>query len=356
MRMNDKQDWFLEAIMNTLQEAGVNPDEQENIDSIISDVIEKTLPENSKILLKSLKFRAGAMLEERRLIRQEFEARLLRRWARPLNLMEMLVVISQESGELLNTEYRETAQLNNDLVFEVLTRIHARACLSAYEALCLLRSGFSEGALTRWRTLHELAIVTFFIQKYGNSIAERYLMYEEIENYYEMIEYQKKCNELNYEPLNHEEIKEITTKKDKLIIQFGIDFGKPLGWAANILSKEKRNIKGLEDEIELDHLRPFYKMACNYVHSGPKGTSYRLGVIDNATSNILLCGPSNYGLADPGQNICISLNQITACLLTIAPNYERLLSAKVIDMLCEEACDAFAELQEEIEREDAEVL
>jgi predicted hydrocarbon binding protein len=350
--MSEKPDLFFETIVNTLQDAGLNLNKQENIDSVISDVIEKTLPESAKTLLKTLKSRAGEMLEEHRLIRQEFEARLLRRWARPLNLMEMLVVISEESGEMLNTEYRETARLNNDLVFEVLTRIHARACLSAYEALCLLRAGFSEGALTRWRTLHELSIVAFFIQKYGNPIAERYLVYEEIENYYEMIEYQKRCNELNCEPLNHEEIEIITAKKDQLISQFGIEFGKPFGWAAPILPKEKCNIKGLEAEIELDHLRPFYKMACNYVHSGPKGMSYRLGLIDNATSNILLCGPSNYGLANPGQNICISLNQITACLLTIAPNYERILSAKVMDILCEEACEAFAEVQEEIEREE----
>ena len=111
--------------------------------------------------------------------------------------------------------------------------------------------------------------------------------------------------------------------------------------------------EGIEDAIELGHLRPFYKLACNYVHSGPKGTSYRLGLIDNVTSNILLCGPSNYGLADPGQNICISLNQITACLLTIAPSYERLLSGKVMDMLCEEACTGFAEVQSEIEKEAA---
>ena len=350
--MGNRQDWFLEIIMNSLQEAGLALDKLENADSIIADVIEKTLPENSKTIIKSLKFRAGAMLEEHRLIRQEFEARLLRRWSRPLNLMEMLVVISQESGEMLNTEYRETAQLNNDLVFEVLTRIHARACMSTYEALCLLRAGFSEGALTRWRTIHELSIVAFFINQYGNSIAERYLAYEEIETYYEMIEYQKKYNELKFEPLSYEEIKIITARKDQLIAQFGIDFGKPFGWAANILPKERRNIKGIEDAIELGHLRPFYKLACNYVHSGPKGTSYRLGLIDNVTSDILLCGPSNYGLADPGQNICISLNQITDCLLTIAPNYERLLSAKVMDMLCEEACAAFAEVQEEIEREE----
>lgn len=328
--MSEKQDWFLQCIMKIIKEAELPPDKLENFDKIISDVIEKSLPQTSNLLIKSLKSGAGEMLEEHRLIRQEFEARLLRRWSKPLNLLEMYTVISQESGEILHTDYCETAKVNNDLVFEVLTRIHGRACQITYEILCLLRSGFADGAFARWRTLHELAVISLFIYKHGIDVAERYLEYQVIENYFEMLEYQKNSKRLNLEPLSFLEYKEITDNKKHLISKFGQDFEKPFGWVASVLPKEKRNLKGLEDNVGLDHLRPYYKFACNYVHS------------------------ANYGLADPGQNTSISLLQITICLLNIAPNYQTLMAMKVMQQLCDEICVAFFEVQVEIVKEEEE--
>jgi len=67
---------------------------------LITNAIEKSLPECAKLLYDSLKLSSSEMLEEHRLLRQEFEARLHRRWSRALNLLEILIVLSCESGEM----------------------------------------------------------------------------------------------------------------------------------------------------------------------------------------------------------------------------------------------------------------
>ena len=39
--------------------------------------------------------------------------------------------------------------------------------------LALLRSGFADDAHARWRSLHELAVVSGFISEYGEDVAEK---------------------------------------------------------------------------------------------------------------------------------------------------------------------------------------
>ncbi len=353
-----KSKWFSELIDNTLQKIMIDKNismDDEKFEKLVSKTVNNLIPEAAKILLKSLKSGSGEMLDEHRLIRQEFEARLCRRWSKPINLLEMLTVMSLESAEMFVETYNEKAVESNDLVYEVMKRVHARACQISNEILCLLRGGFADGAFARWRTLHELAVISFFIRKHGNRIAEQYLEFELIENYKEMLEYQKNCTRLNYEPFTEKEVQEITEQKERLVQKYGDDFYKEYGWTLGALSKEKRNYKGIEENIDLSHFRSYYKMACNNIHSGPKGNNYRLGLIDNYTEDkVLLCGPSNYGLADPGQNTAISLNQITTCLITIDPDYDMLMYLKSMEMVYNEACEEFVKAQKEIEIEEDE--
>lgn len=290
------------------------------------------------------------MLEDHRLLRSEFEARLNRRWSKPLALLESLIIISLESGEAFYHECNSIATTESNLVFEVLIKIHARACQISCEILALLRSGFADGALSRWRTLHELSVLSFFICQHGDEIALMYLEYEYIERYYEMKEYVKYASRLGHDELNQEDIDNLVEIREELINKYGSDFEKSYGWTMKVLDKKNRNFKGVEESINLDYLRPYYKLACNYIHLGPKASSHSLSIIEGR--NVLLTGSSNYGLADPGQNTCLSLTQITTCLLTLYPSYERLLTCRVMDAYLEEASELFVEVQKQIEKEE----
>ena len=340
-----------DALEELVSKKGINL-EDERTQDLINDAILNLLPEVSEVILNSIES-DFATYEEHSLERQRFETALGKRWARPIKLLETLTTISIESAELFGDIYAKEAVDNNDLVFEVIRRIHARACQISNEILCLLRGGFADGALARWRTMHELAVTAFFISDHGNQIAEQYLEYENIEIHKEMVEYKRKCCKLGYEPLTNEEVHKIKQQKNKAIGKYGPDFYNDYGWTLGVLSKEKRNFKGIEEAVDLDHWRPYYKMACNNIHSGPKGNNYRIGLIYNQSNQeILLCGPSNYGLADPGQNTAISLTQISTCLLTIEPNYDIIFALKVMEMLSDRVCDEFVKVQLEIEAEE----
>ena len=42
----------------------------------------------------------------------------------------------------------------------MLIRLHGKAVLTAREVLTLLRNGYSSGAFARWRTLHEVRVMS----------------------------------------------------------------------------------------------------------------------------------------------------------------------------------------------------
>ncbi|GCL74916.1 hypothetical protein PN4B1_49020 [Paenibacillus naphthalenovorans] len=346
-----EHDRFLKIIDKVIQE---NPKIKslcdDEIESLVSKVIENTIPETSSMVLDTLKKNSMEMLEERRLLRTEFEARLQRRWSKPLNLLETLIVISSEAGESCYEQCIDKSNAEDNLIFQVLIKIHARACQISHEVLSLLRGGFADGAMTRWRTLHELAVLAFFINQNSNEVAKMYLEYEYVERYYEMVEYIQHAKQLGYEELTPEEIEEITSAKNDLVSRYGSDYEKPYGWTMKVLPRKDRNFKGIEETIQLGHLRPNYKLACNYVHLGPKASSFSLGVMDG--SNLMLAGASNYGLAAPGQNTSLSLTQISANLLTVYPTYERLMVTNIMSFLVEEICSLFVEVQREIEDEE----
>jgi hypothetical protein len=108
----------------------------------------------------------------------------------------------------------------------------------------------------------------------------------------------------------------------------------------------------IEKAADLEHMRPFYKMASNSTHASPKGVGYRLGLMPD--SPLLLAGPSDYGLADPGQNSAISLMQLTVCLLTTNPTIDGLMTLTAMQRLVDEIREAFCKIQFEIEKEQEE--
>jgi hypothetical protein len=162
--------------------------------------VKNALEQAERQLLQTLQNNAPAMLAEHHSIRVAFEARLAERWGKALNVFETMLVIAQESGsDFLKRHYQQAAS-ENDLVFEVIVRLHARACLTASEVLSLLRSGHAAGAHSRWRTLHEIAAVSYFVKRFGQEVAQKYLEHEHIEAYKAATEYQQYCIRLSRWP------------------------------------------------------------------------------------------------------------------------------------------------------------
>jgi len=345
-------DCFCTLILEAILGSGKEFPSSKKLSKIIKDVISKTLPESAEELLNELKKTNSKMLRERRGHQTGFESRLMRKWQKPVDLLEMFFVIALESGEEFNNEHRKEAATSQDFLFEALTRMHARGCQIFFEIMTLLKSGLADGAFARWRSLHELGVISFFLCKHGKSLAERYLAHTIIENYKEAVEYQKHCKRLGYKPLTKNQFQKLERDRDAVCAKYGDDFCYDYGWVPSDILAD-RTFKGIEESIKMDMWRPFYKMACINVHAGSKSLRFRLGLIqDNSLQEVLLAGPSNYGLADPAQNSAISLHQITTCLLTTKPTIERLITITAMQMLVREIGEAFCEVQFQIRKEE----
>lgn len=275
----------------------------------------------SKFIYNSLMKNVKRNLALSRLENCEYDGRRNFLWMEPFELLETYIYISQEIGDEFNQEFRPDAAKNNDLVFEVLIRLHGRACKTAFEMFVLMQKGFPEGALARWRTLHEIVVISFFIQKHGQNSAERYLLHDAVEsclsikNYTNHPEiYQKHKNVLSDTLPSMREMMKIQQIAAKLCKKFGTGYKYDYGWAADIIPKP--TFSKIEAHLNLDHLNPYYKMANISIHGGVKGINFFLSA---PNSDFIPAGPGNMGMELPGQLAAISLLQLNTNLLTTKP-------------------------------------
>lgn len=337
---------------NTDIDLGDPKQELEEIYQEFNKNLESTLPEiineMASPILSDLRKNAPSMLKARRKDLHEFENRLKKDWKKPFALFEMFLEIALEAGNEFNNEFRKDETEKENYIFEVLTRLHARACQVASEVIVLLKSGFADGAHARWRSLHEIAVVGSFIKMYGNDIAERYLLHEVIESYKAPNLYQKHHELLGDEPISQDEYDSIKTLREKLITRFGDSYKNNYGWASSVLNKNDPSFSDIEEHVGLDYLRPYYKLASHNVHANPKGVMFKLGLLPS-THNILLSGPSNVGFTDPAQGAAISLGNITITLLTSKPTIDNLVICNILLTLQSEIGEEFFKVQREIE-------
>lgn len=318
----------------------------ESFAGFVPEAVDKIADE----ILDELKATAPSMLQEHKEIQETFETTLRRVWGKSLDLLQMFIVISLESGGEFNNEFRATAASSQDYVFDALTRLHARACHVASEIHTLLSSGYADGAHARWRALHEIAVVGLFIKDRGQLIAERYLLHEGIESYKAAILYQQHVDRLGYDPLTQEELTHIEQIYQQLKDRFGTPYKNSYGWASIAIGKDNPTFSDIELAVNLDHLRPFYKLASHNVHANPKGVFFKLGLFPT-DENVMLVGPSNLGLADPGHGTAISLQQISVALLTHQPNLDTLVVCNILTKLEQEIGDEFLKAHQFIEQE-----
>ena len=338
-----------EALEKILEEKGDDVDRVAVIDALASDTGALLLKETADGMLSRIKIDASSgKLNDNRELREQFEERLWKHWRIPLELLELFISLAVEVGGDFNKEYRKDASRSRDAVFDALVRLHARACQISSAILALLRSGFADDADARWRSLHEISVVSCFISQHGQEIAERYLCHEIVQQYKLACAYLNFQERLNLEPLASEEFNILKSERDKLVDRFGSSFKKDYGWAACALGNQRPTLSAIEEQVNLDHLRPYYKMASDNVHANSHGANYRLG-LHLFKKNVLLAGPSNAGLAGPGQLTAISLHQVTTTLLATSVSFDTVVFMKIHEKLVDEIGKTFLKAHQEYE-------
>jgi hypothetical protein len=314
----------------------------------LPEIVEKTLETSSAVLLTALKADWGRESKSQRRDRSGFRRRLYTRWGKGLELLKMFITISREVGSEINAAAR--VKDNLAVSTDVMTRLHARACQISEEVVCLLENGFSDGAMARWRTLHEVSAVTSLILKHGEELAERYSAHQAIESAKAARLYQKHHQRLNQPPIKQETIDFIERERMMLLQKYGKEFDKNYGWAAKHLQIADPTLAILIEKADIDHLSPYYKMASHNVHANPKGIYFKLGHIGE--SEVLLAGPSNAGLTDPGHSTALSLLQITAAIVSIEPTLDDLAALRILQTLEKEVGEEFIAAHNQLEHDE----
>jgi len=159
------------------------------------------------------------------------------------------------------------------------------------------------------------------------------------------------------EPFTEAEMQRLESTRSALIGRFGPSFANENGWAVEALRRlepdsKQTNFEAIERCAGIGHMRPYYRMACQQVHGGPKGAAFTLSLIRGIRINNV--GASNAGLAEPGQGACISLVQLLTTLSAHKPDLDRLIAIKALLSLSTEAANSFVAVQKQLEKEDAE--
>lgn len=270
-----------------------------------------------------------------------FQRALVNEWQEALSKLEILIDMAQEAGREALAELQKEEDDPALCLHAVVFRLQARACQVSNEILTLLRAGFADGAMARWRTLHEIAVTTTFICEAGEDAAARYVAHEVVEARRAAKNYDRCQERLGYEPLDQQEIDEIEAEYREAIERFGKPFGGDYGWAAAALGIDRPTFRDVEDHASLDHLRSHFQMASHNVHANPRGLYFRLGLLDE--EDVLLTGPSTIGLADPGSATAVSLVQATAPVLNLSPTLDELVILSLLLKYSREVSSAFGD-------------
>lgn len=330
---------------------------EEEISKIVQKVFEEVSNSGASDFYNECLKIGRRELKNQRKEEKEFVARNIARWKKALDLMELHVQLNQEAAEQFVDDYFEDIKINFPHKIDALITIHGRALLCAREIICLLKNGYSDGALARWRSLHELAVIAQFLEDQDDLVAKRYILSFNVASHKAMLQYNKYHTRTNMIPFSVEEI----TAQQELSVQILQEHGKELandyGWSSIAFKNQKKSpsLFDLEEYLGLDHMRPYYKWASHYSHGNFKHPSTLLGVCeaDPDDDPLILVGASNSGLTDPASLTAISLQQVTGALLFLQPSLGGTIWMKTSLKVQQMISDSLLEIEKNTEKTNA---
>jgi hypothetical protein len=304
---------------------------QDEANALAAEVLEKAIPELFASTIKELDETQVSMVKLAQKDQSAFERRNLRRWRKSFALADTVVMLTHEIGENFNRHHRPEAAKETDLVFEAVIRLHSRALLIAREALHLCKGGYADGALSRWRSLHECKVIATFIASNGNEAAIRYFASFECASL-------KAAKELNtvvglpgYDlGFNDQEIEAMERRVKDICDELGPEMRHDYGWAGKVLNKAKPTFANIEESVGLAHERPRYRWASQHTHATSRPPNKLLGASES-TELMYLVGASNSGMTDPLQFVALGLADMTKLLLEVRPTLDGQVWGAVID-------------------------
>jgi hypothetical protein len=315
----------------------------------LPDIVRNIVRDTGKVILCSLDkdWPEQKAYDQMRL--DMFRRNLENRWGAAFDILRMMYTISIEIGGEVAARWRRPTKTQGALR-HVLLHLHARACQVTTEIICLMENGFADGAMARWRTLHEIRVVASLVAEHGNDLAVRYLAHEAIEAKRAMDRFITCHEALGYAPLSEREITDVERDYAASLHTYGHNFGSQYGWAALHLKMKKPRFDDLEAAAGQISMRSDYHMASYNVHATTKGIMFRLGLMDG-DGITALAGASNAGFLDPAQNTAQALLEVTHLLLVRNGRFDELVEMEILVALRDRLQPALDRANQELERD-----
>ncbi len=306
--MDELQNDFEKIIRKTFDEGNSLTERQ------IERIASRTVKSAGRQYYRSLIDTAPPMLAERRKQQADFETRNLRRWRKAFDLLETIWVCCEELGSAFDSYHRPQAAQDQDHVFEALTYLHAKALLVTSEIICLLKGGFADGALTRWRTLYENNVIATLIRQEGQELACRYVAHSRVQAWLR--------SEADTDDFPAED-PELQKQAEFAISTFGEEMKFRHGWASKLVGSKKPTFKQIAARCGYEAADDIYEYASQHIHFNHRMFDELLATCESE-QNILLVGPSNSGMVGPLTATATSMVEATFLLLLHKPNLDRL--------------------------------
>lgn len=317
-------------ITESIRKEGDSVDETAKKAIELFENIKQDLIENTQ---KSNNARQHELLVSIRDEYKRYQCRILERWKPALDHLEVMWQIACELGQNHGIDVKETDDEYNNEVMAALANIFPKSLLTTREIISLLEAGYPDGALARWRSLHELSISAMYIAKHGIIAAKQYQLSYYFSTYRAALQINEYSERSGIKKFSKKELDNMERLCEKARSILGINLNpRKAEWPA---ITGKKNFFELEKDVAMDHWRPWYKWASNYIHSSHRPLEDLLGNRE-ASIHAHLVGPSDFGFVDPFQLTAISLSQLVTTYLNHTVNMDRLIHLEIFHSMAKE--------------------
>jgi hypothetical protein len=311
----------------------------------VPKVIEQIAPQIEEDLRRT----SPGMLRWRRSGRAQSRKAIDASWGEVFDLLD---IVHHACFEIGATVRHLGPERDGDHRFEALTFLHARACTVASEIDALLRAGYPSGARARWRTLHELAVISSLLGDGDDELSERYLAHTVVAEYKDALDHESTRDRTGLPAYDPADLESLRKSYEAGLERFGKSFKHDWAWAAPTAGIEQPNFRQLEELAGLEHLRTWYRSASHLTHAGSRGTADVVTPVPGG--HVLLTGPTNAELSGPAHSTVISLMQVTVTAAFNArpesePHPAFLAGIRAIQLLVDAVGDAAAAAEDRVE-------
>lgn len=310
------------SLVFSAQEAQELEEEMARILGELPRLVESTTKIVSKKIFRSLTHKWAEEHTAQLAELDQFRSNLEDRWGDGLSLLRMLLTSCRQIGQGASQRYKRSRARRYLYRRWLLERLYVRACQVSDEIICLLENGFADGAMARWRTLHEIAVVAVVISEGDEDLAERYIRHDAVEVKRQADDYNDSQVPLGARSLGKRQSAGINADYAAAIARFGPTFAHPYGWASKHLNMKKPTFKDIQIAAGRTGSSSHYKLASFNVHAGARNLFFNLSSIGD--DFMLISGRSNAGLREPGELTAHALVLITALYADTGSNLDRI--------------------------------